>query len=98
MLKDWITGVIDSCYPPFRKFMPLQTFRYAACGGGNTLLDIVLYIFSYNFILKKQVVYTPFTAISPHVAAIFLALAVSFPVGFYLNRYIVFPEIGTAHV
>jgi putative flippase GtrA len=71
--------------------MPIQTFRYAACGGGNTALDIFLYFISYNFILQKQVVFTPAGPVSPHIAAFLIAFAVSFPTGYLLNRYIVFP-------
>jgi putative flippase GtrA len=71
--------------------MPLQTFRYAACGGGNTLLDIFLYFISYNFVLQKQVVFTPAGPISPHIAAFLMSFAISFPSGYLLNRYIVFP-------
>jgi len=91
MLKGWILAIIDFFYPPFRKLMPLQTFRYAACGGGNTLLDIFLYFISYNFVLQKQVVFTPAGPISPHIAAFLMSFAVSFPSGYLLNRYIVFP-------
>lgn len=71
--------------------MPIQTFRYAACGGGNTLLDIFLYFLSYNFVLEKQVVFTPAGPISPHIAAFLMAFAVSFPTGYLLNRFVVFP-------
>jgi putative flippase GtrA len=91
MLKGWIIAFIDFFYTPFRKLMPIQTFRYAACGGGNTILDIFLYFISYNFILKKEVVFTPAGAISPHIAAFLMSFAVSFPIGYLLNRYIVFP-------
>jgi putative flippase GtrA len=91
MLKGWIISFIDFFYPPFRKLMPVQTFRYAVCGGGNTLLDIFLYFVSYNFVLQKQVVFTPAGPISPHIAAFLMSFAVSFPTGYLLNRYIVFP-------
>lgn len=91
MLKKQIIAGLDFCYPVFRRVMPLQTFRYAACGGANTFLDIFVYFLSYNFILAKQVVHTPLGAISPHIAAFLLAFAVSFPVGYLLNRFIVFP-------
>src|SRR6266496_6689976 len=70
--------------------MSLQTFRYAACGGGNTLLDICIYSFSYHFIYKKQDVHTPLVTISPHIAAMLTGLAITFPLGFYLSRAIVF--------
>ncbi len=70
--------------------MPLQTFRYAVCGGTNTLLDIFIYFISFHFILKKNILYTPIAAISPHIAAFMIAFVVSFPLGYLLNRYIVF--------
>jgi len=71
--------------------MPYQTFRYAACGGGNTLFDIFIYFISYNFLLQKEIIYTSVGAISPYIAALMISFAISFPVGFYLNRHIVFP-------
>lgn len=70
--------------------MPLQTFRYAACGGGNTLLDISLFFISYNFILHKEMVHTPWLTVSPHIAAFLMSFIVTFPVGFFLSRYVVF--------
>lgn len=91
MLKSRINAVLEYLHIPFRKLMPIQTFRYAACGGGNTLLDIVLYFVSYNFILEKQILYTPVGAISPHIGAFLLAFGITFPTGYLLNRFIVFP-------
>lgn len=70
--------------------MPLQTFRYAASGGSNMLLDIFVYYISYNFILHKQVLDLGFIAFKPHIAALWMAFCVSFPVGFLLSKYIVF--------
>lgn len=70
--------------------MPLQTFRYAACGGGNTILDISLFYISYNFILHKQMLETPVMTFSPHIAAFLMSFCVTFPVGFFLSRYVVF--------
>jgi putative flippase GtrA len=90
MPKEFIISAIDFFYPPFRKFIPLRTFRYAACGGFNTVLDIFLYFISYNFILQKQVVDTPIVSISPHIAAFIMAFCVSFPIGFLLNKNVVF--------
>jgi len=72
--------------------MPLQTFRYAACGSGNMALNLVIYAIAYNFILKKQIVYTPVMAISPHIAAYIISFFITFPIGFYLSMFVVFPE------
>jgi putative flippase GtrA len=91
-LKNTILGVVDFFYPYFSKLMPLQTFRYAACGGGNMALNIVIYAITYNFILKKQILYTPVMAISPHIAAYMISFACTFPIGFYLSMFVVFPE------
>jgi putative flippase GtrA len=91
-MKRFILQFIDFFYRPFARLMPLQTFRYLACGGGNTLLDIFLYFIMYNFVLHKQMLHLPFVVITPHIAALFLALAITFPTGFLLSKYIVFSE------
>lgn len=92
MPRNSIISFIDLFYPPFRKFIPIQTFRYLACGGGNTLLDIFLYFISYNYILEKQIIDLGFIAISPHIAAFIIAFCISFPTGFWLMRSIVFSD------
>jgi putative flippase GtrA len=89
-IVTFIHAVIDWFYPPFKKLMPLQTFRYAACGGGNTVLDISLFFISYNFILRKKMVNLGFITLSPHIAAFLMAFMVTFPVGYFLSRYVVF--------
>jgi putative flippase GtrA len=73
--------------------MPLQTFRYAACGGGNTVLDILLYAISYNFIFKNKFIHVPVIGIqmSPYIAAFLTSFTITFPLGFFMSRAIVFP-------
>jgi len=93
-IRRCIFAIIDVFYNPFKKIMPLQTFRYAACGGGNTVFDITLFSVCYNLILKKQPVYLGFYTLSPHIAALAMSFSVSFCTGFYLNRFIVFKESG----
>jgi putative flippase GtrA len=90
MVKKWIIAFIDFFYPPFSKLMPLQTFRYAACGGTNTLLDIFMYFIAYNYILHKQDLNLGFLTIYTYIASFLISFAVSFPTGFFLNRNIVF--------
>jgi putative flippase GtrA len=95
-LRSLILAVVDAFYPLFKRVMPLQTYRYAACGGFNTLLDISLFFISYNYIFHKETVHLPFMAISAHIAAFLAAFLVTFPVGFYLSRYVVFQETSVA--
>jgi putative flippase GtrA len=91
-MRNFILQVIDFFHRPFAKLIPLQTFRYLACGGGNTALDIVLYFIMYNFVLRQQMVHLPFVTITPHIAALFMSLAITFPTGFLLSKYVVFSE------
>ncbi|MBS1663007.1 MAG: GtrA family protein [Bacteroidetes bacterium] len=94
--KNSIISFIDFFYPLFSRFMPLQTFRYAACGGTNTLLDIVMYYISYNFILHQQPVHIGFLTISAYVLSFIISFCISFPTGFFLMRNVVFSE-STLH-
>ena len=85
-----IHKILDFFYPLFKRFFDKTTYYYAACGGVNTMFDLLLFFISYNFILKKQLVELPFIAVSPHIAAFIIAFFFSFPTGFLMMRYIVF--------
>ncbi|SJZ87047.1 GtrA family protein [Sediminibacterium ginsengisoli] len=87
---------VDLFYPLVKRFMPLQTFRYAACGSFNTSLDIILFFISYNYILDKQPVHVGFLTIGPHIAAFLIGFTITFPIGFYLSRYVVFQATSVA--
>ncbi|MBS1729220.1 MAG: GtrA family protein [Bacteroidetes bacterium] len=90
-LKSAILKSVDYFYPLFHKWMPLQTYRYAACGGSNMALNILIYFITYNFILKKALLHLGFITISPHIAAYIISFFITFPIGFYLSMYVVFP-------
>jgi len=96
-IRKFILSVIDFFYPLFKKLMPLQTFRYAACGGGNTLLDIILFTIAHNVIFKGQILHIT-DKINPtaHSTSILFSFFFTFPIGFYLNRYVVFQEAKSA--
>ncbi|NIG56915.1 GtrA family protein [Chitinophaga sp. Cy-1792] len=91
-MRRLILNIIDFFHKPFSGIIPKQTFRYLACGGGNTLMDIVLYFISYNYILHKEPVHVLFIPMAAHIAAIFMAMAITFPTGFLLSKYVVFSE------
>jgi putative flippase GtrA len=89
-MREKIISFIDFFYPPFKKIMPEQTFRYAVCGGSNMLLDIFLFYISFNFILQKHNLDLGFVVLKPYNAALGMAFCVTFPLGFLLNKYLVF--------
>src|SRR6476659_5566217 len=89
-IRRSIFSVLDIFYPIFRRFMPLQTYHYAACGGTNTLLTLFTYSFSFHFIFKEKLVHLGPLTFEPYVASLFVAFLVSFPVGFYFSMYVIF--------
>src|SRR5687768_13147255 len=89
-VRNSIFAVLDVFYPLFRRFMPLQTYHYAACGGVNTVLGLFLYFICYNYVLDKKVLDLGLVAFEPHIAALFMSFLVTFPIGFYLSMFVIF--------
>ena len=99
-LAQIITRIIDFFYPPFRKVMSEQLFRYAACGGGNLVLDWILYFLIYNFVIGHEIVNLSLVvgrwsleqAITPHIATLCIVFPITLLTGFWLNKYVTFRE------
>jgi putative flippase GtrA len=94
-ISSTILALIDFFYPFFKSVMPLQTFRYAACGGFNTVLDITISTVSFNYIVQHNILFlfpSIHLTVSSHIAALMIGLCVTFPIGFYLSRYVVFQQ------
>ena len=90
--RDFILPIIDFFYPPFRRLINLQTFRYAASGGGNTLLGLTLYFISYKYIFYEKEFHFGFYAFKGHIAALFISFCITFPIGFFMSKYVVFSD------
>ena len=86
MLRDWI----DFFYPPFRKYLSIQFFRYGVSGVSNMFFDWTLYFFIYHFVLNKQMLHLGFITFGSHIAALFLTFPVTFLSGFLLQKYVTF--------
>lgn len=87
-----ITKFIDFLYIPFRKILPEQIFRYATCGGGNMVLDWVLYFLIYNFVIGHDNVYIASVCISPHIFSLCIVFPITLLTGFWLNKYVTFTQ------
>ncbi len=92
IFRDFIINVIDWFYKPFRRFIPIVTFRYGFTGGMNTAFDIILYFIFYNFVFQKQIFDLGFFAITPHIAAFLVVFPITFSTGFLLAKYITFTQ------
>ncbi len=81
---------IDFFYPPFRKFMTLQFFRYGITGSANLVFDWVLYFFIYNFVLRHKMLELGFVTLSSHIAALAIKVPIVLLSGFLLQKYVTF--------
>jgi len=104
-LSQIITKIVDFFYRPFSRYIPLQLFRYAACGGGNMVLDWVLYFFIYNFVIGHDLVYISLPSIltsklllqnsiclTPHILTLLIVFPITLFTGFWLNKYVTFTQ------
>lgn len=90
-IADSIGRFIDFFYiaPLTRIFSP-RIFRYAVCGGGNMVLDLVWYFLIYHYIVAERFIDLGFVVVSPHVASLIVVFPITFFTGFWLNRNVVF--------
>ena len=98
-LSNIISQILDFIYTPFRRLVPQQIFRYAACGGGNMVLDWILYFVVYNFIVGHNLIYITLPNIyflsstlclTPHIASLCIVFPITLFTGFWLNRNVTF--------
>lgn len=93
-----MTLVVDFFYPPFEKILSRELFRYAACGGGNMVLDWVLYFLIYNFVIGHELVtissqlLTLNLTLTPHIATLCIVFPITLLTGFWLNRNVTFTQ------
>ena len=85
-----IQFLLNSIYPPFKKILPIDSFRYLFCGGANTIFDISLYFVLYNFVIQKKVLSLFCVSISPHILAFIIVFPITFFTSFLLSKYITF--------
>lgn len=104
-LLQIITKILDFFYRPFSRYIPQQLFRYAACGGGNMILDWVLYFIVYNFIIGHELVYISLPnfvcqltidncelCLTPHILSFLIVFPITLITGFLLNKYVTFTQ------
>ena len=98
-LAQIITKIIDFFYEKIEKIVPNfghlvspELFRYGFCGGGNMVLDWVLYFIMYNFVLRHEMLELGFVTISSHIAAFCIVFPITLLTGFWLNKYVTFTQ------
>lgn len=107
-LAETLTKVIDFFYdkgtcmvPSLEKILSREVFRYACCGGGNMMLDWLLYFLIYNFVLCHQMLVIPLLfsvggleqiTLSSHIAALCIVFPITLLTGFWLNKFVTFTQ------
>ncbi len=86
-----LTRFIDRFYlKPLGAMMPLQTFRYIACGGINWVVTTLCFWAAFNFLLAKQNLDLGFMIVASHTAALGVAWPVSIVLGFWMQKNVSF--------
>lgn len=89
-ISDKISTLIDFFYPPFRRYMSLQFFRYGATGALNLVFDWVLYFLIYNYVLQHRMLELGFVTLSSHIAALGIKFPIVLASGFIMQKYVTF--------
>ena len=98
-MRKTILGILDFFYPLVSRFIPKQTYYYAACGSGNLVLSWILFFFFYQVVFNKEVAHyylnwlgNKHIAISAYTYSSICCFCISFTIGFLLMKYVVFTE------
>jgi len=98
-MRKLIIAILDLFYPLVKRFIPKETYYYAACGSGNLVTSWILFFVFYQFVFLKETshFYLNFLnykhlAISAYTLSSFATFCFSFTIGFLLNRYVVFTQ------
>lgn len=90
--RDFVLPLIDFFYPPFKKLIGLQTFRYTASGMANTAIGYLVFYIAFKFIFKASPVDLGIYVFEAHSAALLVSFCFCFPFGFFLMKYVVFTD------
>jgi putative flippase GtrA len=96
-LPTLIRKILDFFYPVFMRFIPRETYYYAACGGGNLVLSWVLFFLFYQLVFQKAVLHIQFFndyqfAFSAYTLSAACCFIITFIIGFLLMKYVVFVD------
>lgn len=95
-ILHFLISFIDFFYPPFRKFMSIQFFRYGFVGAFNLIFDWVLYFVIYQYVLDQQMLNLGFIVISSHIATFGIKFPIIMFSGFLMQKYITFSHSDLA--
>lgn len=84
--------MVDFFYPPFKRYMSPQFFRYGVTGVANLFFDWFMYFFIFNYVLEKQMLYLGLVTLSSHIATLAIKFPITLTSGFLLQKYVTFTD------
>jgi putative flippase GtrA len=91
-MRKGLLKIIDFFYPPFSRWISVNTFRYMVSGGTTLVTGIIAYYVIYNLVLHQQNIKLSFVLITAPIAALVIETMITLTVGFMLNKYLIFTE------
>ncbi len=88
---ETLRSFLDIFYPLFRKVLDKQTYYYLACGGSNTLFGLIIFYYFENFIFHQKSIDVGFE-IHAHIAAFIISFTITFPIGFFTSKFVVWDD------
>lgn len=85
-----IAQIIDFFYPPFKKFVSPQIFRYAASGSLTLVISWFTFFILYQFVIQKQNINLFLITLSGYTATLVVNFIITLFVGFMLQKYVTF--------
>ncbi|KKO89637.1 MULTISPECIES: GtrA family protein [Sphingobacterium] len=85
-----ITLFLNLFYRLFKKFIPYQLYAYLAVGALNTILNILIFVLSYHFILPKAGLAVAGVHFESYTISLVIAFLITVPTGFWLARTFAF--------
>lgn len=85
-----ITKLVDFFYVKPLRFIPLNTFRYAAVGGINMVFSLFIYAFCFHIVLAKADTDFGIVVVSAPVLAYLITFVITLFSGFWLTKTIAF--------
>lgn len=70
--------------------MPVETFRYAACGGTNMVFGLLLFFVLLKYVFNHGFEKFAGLAFESYNVSLFFVSCATFIIGFLLNKYVVF--------
>lgn len=91
-MKKIILTSLDIFYPLFKRLMSKSVYQYLALGAVNTVLNVLLFILFYQFILNRKEYVILGISIESYTLSLFYSFLITLPTGYWFAKHFAFSE------